>query len=61
MERRNAVRLKFLAISDVHLGEATSVLSYEQGRRHLADVIRDHLGDGDRVETKCLILMGVGL
>jgi hypothetical protein len=58
LERRNAVRLKFLAISDAHLGEATSVLSYEQGRRHLADVIRDHLGDGDRVETECLILMG---
>ncbi len=52
------MRLKFLCISDAHLGEATSVLSYEQGRRHLADVIRYHLGGGNRVEAECLILLG---
>lgn len=34
------------------------MLSYEQGRRHLADVIRAHLGGGERVETEYLILMG---
>ncbi len=52
------MRLKFLAISDTHLGEATSMLSYEQGSRHLANVIREHLGDGGRVEVERLILMG---
>ncbi len=52
------MRLKFLAISDAHLGEATSMLSYEQGRQHLANVIREHLGDGGRVEAECLIMMG---
>lgn len=34
------------------------MLSYEEGRRHLADVIRDHLGGGERVETERLMLMG---
>lgn len=52
------MRLKFLAISDPHLGEATSILSYEQGCRHLANVIREHLGDGERVKAERLILMG---
>ncbi len=52
------MRLKFLAISDAHLGESTSMLSYEQGRRHLADVIRGHLGDGGKVEAERLILLG---
>ncbi len=52
------MRLKFLSISDAHLGEATSMLSYEQGVQHLANVIRDHLGDGGKVEAERLILMG---
>lgn len=52
------MRLKFLAISDAHLGESTSMLSYEQGRRHLADVIRGHLGEGGKVEAERLILLG---
>ena len=34
------------------------MLSYEEGRRHLADVIRDHLGGGERVEAERLMLMG---
>lgn len=52
------MRLKYLCISDTHLGEATSLVSYEQGRRHLADVIRTHLGGGQKVEAEQLILMG---
>ena len=52
------MRLKYLCISDTHLGEATSLVSYEQGRRHLADVIRTHLGAGERVEAEQLILLG---
>ena len=52
------MRLKFLAISDAHLGEAPSVLSYPEGRRHLRDVIQAHLGGGDKVETEQLILLG---
>jgi hypothetical protein len=52
------VRLKFLAISDAHLGESTSLLTYEQGRRHLANVLRNHLGQGERVEVERLILLG---
>ncbi|MGB3635644.1 MAG: metallophosphoesterase [Rubrobacteraceae bacterium] len=52
------MRLKYLAISDAHLGDATSILSYPQGRRHLCDVIRTHLGDGEKVEAEQLILLG---
>lgn len=58
VERRRALRLKFLAISDTHLGEKTSLLSYTQGQRHVANVIQDHLGDGGRVEVDTLLLMG---
>ncbi len=52
------MRLKFLAISDTHLGEATSLLTYSQGREHLCGVIREHLGSGGRVEAEQLVLMG---
>ncbi|MGF1472755.1 MAG: metallophosphoesterase [Rubrobacteraceae bacterium] len=52
------MRLKFLAISDAHLGEAPSVLTYQEGRRHLRDVILAHLGGGEKVETEQLVLMG---
>lgn len=58
VERRSALRLKFLAISDTHLGEKTSLLSYPQGRRHVANAIREHLGDGGRVPVDTLVLMG---
>lgn len=58
VERRSALRLKFLAISDTHLGEKTSLLSYPQGQRHVANTIRDHLGDGERVAVDTLLLMG---
>lgn len=52
------MRLKFLAISDTHLGEKTSLLSYTQGQRHVADAIQQHLGDGERVAVDTLVLMG---
>lgn len=52
------MRLKYLAISDAHLGEAPSMLTYPQGRRHLREVIRTHLGSGERVHTEQLILLG---
>ncbi|CAN5583552.1 hypothetical protein BH24ACT21_BH24ACT21_08650 [soil metagenome] len=52
------MRLKFLVISDAHLGEAPSMLTYQEGREHLRDVILDHLGDGQKVETEQLILLG---
>jgi hypothetical protein len=58
VERRSALRLKFLAISDTHLGEKTSLLSYPQGRGHVADVVRQHLGAGGRVPVETLVLMG---
>lgn len=52
------MRLKFLAISDTHLGEKTSLLSYPQGQRHVANTIREHLGGGGRVAVDTLVLMG---
>ena len=52
------MRLKYLAISDAHLGEAPSMLSYRQGRQHLGEVIRAHLGSGERVHAEQLILLG---
>ena len=52
------MRLKYLCISDTHLGEATSIVSYKEGCRHLAEVIRVHLGDGEKVEVEQLILLG---
>ena len=52
------MRLKYLAISDAHLGEAPSMLTYRQGREHLGEVIRTHLGHGEKVEAEQLILLG---
>lgn len=52
------MRLKYLAISDAHLGDATSMLSYAEGCRHLREVIRTHLGAGEQVETEQLLLLG---
>lgn len=52
------MRLKYLAISDAHLGDATSMLSYPEGCRHLGEVIRTHLGEGEKVEVEQLILLG---
>ena len=52
------MRLKFLAISDAHLGEDTSLLSYSPGVEHVANVIREHLGSGDKAEVETLLLLG---
>ncbi|CAN5662073.1 hypothetical protein BH24ACT22_BH24ACT22_06590 [soil metagenome] len=52
------MRLKYLAISDPHLGDSTSMLTYSEGRRHLCEVIRTHLGAGEPVEAEQLILLG---
>ena len=52
------MRLKYLAISDAHLGEAPSMLSYPQGREHLGEVIRVQLGGGERIQAEQLILLG---
>jgi hypothetical protein len=52
------LKLKFLVISDAHLGEAPSMLTYREGREHLRDVILEHLGGGEQVETEQLILLG---
>ena len=34
------------------------MLSYPEGRRHLRDVVLEHLGDGEKVEAEQLILLG---
>jgi hypothetical protein len=54
------MRLQLLAISDTHLGEDTSLLSFPHGRHHLWKVLREHFGSGDedRFEVDELILLG---
>ncbi|HEU5072868.1 MAG TPA: metallophosphoesterase [Polyangiaceae bacterium] len=49
---------KFLAVSDTHLGEDSSILSYKPGRSHLYDALRNKLGDGDEFEVDELVLVG---
>jgi len=51
---------RLLAISDTHLGEENSLLSFPHGRQHLWRAIRTHLGsDGDRrLEVDEAILVG---
>ncbi len=39
------MKLKFLAISDTHLGEDTSLLTFPQGRQHLWRILRDVFGE----------------
>jgi hypothetical protein len=50
--------LKILAISDTHLGEDSSLLSYPHGRQHLWKVLRDTLGEGKRFSVEELVLLG---
>ena len=50
--------LRFLAISDTHLGEETSLLSFPQGRQHLWRVLRDVFGGGGRFLVEDLVLVG---
>lgn len=60
------MRLKLMAISDTHLGEDTSLLSFPHGRQHLWKTLRDHFGEkpdkkGDerkRFDVDEVILMG---
>jgi len=52
------MHLKILAISDTHLGEDTSLLSFPDGRRHLWRILREYLGNGDKFEVDELILIG---
>ncbi len=56
------MRLKLLAISDTHLGEETSVLTFPQGRWHLWQQLRRFFGGGEgpeeRFQVNELILLG---
>lgn len=56
------MKLKILALSDTHLGEDVSLLSYPQGRQHLWKIIRTKLGDsteyGDRIDIDEMVLVG---
>ncbi|MFO0579305.1 MAG: metallophosphoesterase [Polyangia bacterium] len=54
------MRLKFLAISDTHLGEDTSLLGFPQALQHLWEVLRKQLGGSldAPVEVDELVLVG---
>lgn len=53
------MRLRFLVISDTHLGEDTSVLGFPSGRRRLWEAVRDLFGAGkDGTPVDELILLG---
>ncbi len=52
------MRLKILAISDTHLGEDSSLLSFPHGRQHLWRTLRTILGGDGQVEVEEMILLG---
>ena len=57
------MRLRFLAISDTHLGEKTSLLSFPHGRQHLWKVLRQPFGsdnweDNGKLEIEEMVLLG---
>jgi len=52
------MRLKILAISDTHLGEDTSLLSFPHGRQHLWKTLREQFSAGEKVELEEVILLG---
>jgi len=52
------VRLKILAISDTHLGEETSLLSFPHGRQHLWRTLRRQFGSDEKVDLEEMILLG---
>jgi hypothetical protein len=58
--KENDVRLKFLALSDTHLGEDCSLLSFPHGRHHLWKTLREHFGQNadDQFDVDELILLG---
>lgn len=47
-----------VAISDTHLGEDSSLLSYPHGRQHLWNVLRKEMGCGEKFEIEELIFLG---
>ena len=66
-EREKAIDLKILAISDTHLGEDTSILTFPHGRQLLWRILREFFGGpkddpGDKYNGKFnideLILVG---
>ncbi len=55
------MRLKLIAISDTHLGEDTSLLSFPRGRQHLWKILRTFFGEGQnkkRFDIEEAILLG---
>lgn len=59
------MQLEFLAISDTHLGEETSILSFPHGRQHLWRVLRPPFGSDEfdkdnkeKLEVEEMILLG---
>lgn len=50
--------LQFLAISDTHVGEDTSLLSFPRGRQHLWRTLLEKFGNGQKFNIKELILVG---
>ncbi len=55
------MKLQFLAISDAHLGEDTSLLTYPQGRQKVWEALRNAFGEGnnkDKFDIEEVILIG---
>jgi len=50
--------LKLLAISDTHLGEDTSFLSFPRGLQHLSEILLEKFGEGQKFTIDELILIG---
>ncbi len=50
--------LKFLALSDTHLGEPTSLLTYGPGVLRFGQALMDHFGDGQKFTVDELVLIG---
>jgi hypothetical protein len=57
---RRVMNLEFLAISDTHLGESTSLLHRESGLKRFTDELRDkfEVRGNERLNVKELILLG---
>jgi len=56
------MRLKLLAISDTHLGEDTSLISFPRGHQHLWTMLRNFFGEGQnkkRFEIEKAILISI--
>ncbi len=52
------MKIEILAISDTHLGEDCSLLSFPQGRQRLWEVLHKILGGGRKFTVKEVILLG---